>query len=117
MIDKRFYLIYALQVEVAASVNGVGAIGKTPARRSAIPGVGILSSCSSVSGRTASRPRSARPHLPRPSAERGRDLRDEAVEVPPQLGQGAEEAGDEEYIDPGRAELSELLADLIWRAG
>jgi len=55
--------------------------------------------------------------LPRPSAKRGRDLRDKAVEVPPQLGQGAEDAGNEEHVDPGRAELSELLADLIWRAG
>src|SRR2546422_11087636 len=50
-------------------------------------------------------------------AELGRDLRDERVEVAAQLVERAEHARDEERVDPRGLELTQLLADLVRRAG
>src|SRR6266850_6419041 len=50
-------------------------------------------------------------------AELGRDLRDEAIEVAAELVQRTEHAGDEERVDPRGLELTQLLANLIRRAG
>src|SRR5882672_6913282 len=50
-------------------------------------------------------------------AELGSDLRDEPVEVAAELVQRTEHAGDEERVDPRGLELTQLLANLIRRAG
>src|SRR6266446_2598916 len=50
-------------------------------------------------------------------AELGRDLRDEPVEVAAELVERAEHARDEERVDPRGLELTQLLADLVRRAG
>src|SRR5438094_6443894 len=52
-----------------------------------------------------------------PLAELGRDLRDEPVEVAAQLVERAEHARDEGRVDPRGLELTQLLADLVRRAG